>query len=422
MRNQFGLGLTIILGLIFLYYGFLSIKLLFPTKKKRIWGYVAYIGFLVVYALLFLNLRNFDANTKDGLYSWNLAYIMGVTVLHFFVALFFLIDDFRRMIVWLFKYFTPTKRKPAEESVRISRSKFLNRMGWMGGVTLFSSFFIGIKNKYNYQLRRVSIKVNKDAYAALKGLKFIHISDIHTGSFDDTSSVERGIDLINKENADFIFCTGDIVNNKTEEIYPYIDTLKKLKAKNGVYSILGNHDYGDYFKWATPEEKDANLAELKRIQVEELGWRLLMNEHEIISHNNKEFAIIGVENWGANMHFPKYGKMDDALAGIENKDCYKILLSHDPSHWDAEVKPKYSQIDLMLSGHTHGMQFGIDFSWFKWSPSQYVYKQWAGLYQDKQQQLYVNRGFGFLGYRGRVGILPEITVIEFEEAQENPVT
>ena len=190
----------------------------------------------------------------------------------------------------------------------------------------------------------------------------------------------------------------------------YMDVFNRLKAPMGVYSTLGTHDYGDYEQWESQQKKRENLERLKQIHGE-LGWKLLMNEHVVFDRNGEKIALIGIENWSAKARFPKYGKLNQAYTGSENIP-FKILMSHDPSHWDAEVRPSYSDIDLMLSGHTHGMQFGIELPWFKWSPVQYVYKQWAGLYEEMGQKLYVNRGFGFIGYPGRVGILPEITVIE----------
>jgi len=189
-----------------------------------------------------------------------------------------------------------------------------------------------------------------------------------------------------------------------------MDVFSKIKAPHGVFSTLGNHDYGDYVKWDTAEEKKQNLEALIKVH-QDLGWRLLMNENKSIEKNGEKIKIVGIENWGAKARFPKYGKMDEAMQGVNNDDV-AILLSHDPSHWEAEVIPKYSSIQLTLSGHTHGMQFGLENPYFKWSPVQWVYKQWAGIYENKDQQLYVNRGFGFIGYPGRVGILPEITLIE----------
>jgi predicted MPP superfamily phosphohydrolase len=216
--------------------------------------------------------------------------------------------------------------------------------------------------------------------------------------------------MILAENPDLILFTGDLVNDRADEMTDYMDVFSRLKAPMGVYSTLGNHDYGDYVNWPSPEAKVQNLEALKQVH-SRLGWRLLMNEHVPLERNGHKIALLGIENWGAKGRFPKYGRMDLAYPGTEQYP-FKILMSHDPSHWDAEVRVKYPDIDLMLAGHTHGMQFGVELPHFKWSPVQWMYKQWAGLYSEGSQHLYVNRGFGFIGYPGRVGILPEITVIE----------
>ncbi len=216
--------------------------------------------------------------------------------------------------------------------------------------------------------------------------------------------------MIIKQKPDLILFTGDLVNDRADEMKDYMDVFGRLNAPMGVYSSLGNHDYGDYVAWPSKEAKIENLERLKQVHAH-LGWRLLMNEHVLLEKSGQQIAVLGIENWGAKGRFPKYGKMSEAYPGTENIP-FKILLSHDPSHWDAEVKVKYPDIDLMLAGHTHGMQFGLENPYFKWSPVQWMYKQWAGLYEEGKQKLYVNRGYGFIGYPGRVGILPEITLIE----------
>ena len=208
-----------------------------------------------------------------------------------------------------------------------------------------------------------------------------------------------------------VLFTGDMVNNYADEFKPFIPLFKRIKAKDGKFSILGNHDYGDYVNWDTEEEKLVNLEKLKQVHAA-LGWRLLMNEHVVLEKGADKIALLGVENWSSKARFPKYGDLKKAYEGTELYP-FKILLSHDPSHWKGEVCESYKDIDLMLAGHTHGMQFGVELPGFKWSPVQYVYKEWAGLYTNNTQHLYINRGFGFIGYPGRVGILPEISVLEF---------
>ncbi|MEO5946229.1 MAG: metallophosphoesterase [Chitinophagaceae bacterium] len=333
-------------------------------------------------------------------------------------SFFFLIDDIRRGVQWIAGkiFFSKSEGENLQSEETISRSVFLSWAGMVVGGGLFGTLIYGFGNKYRYQVKRIKL-----SYANLppsfKGLKIVHISDIHSGSFTNKQAVMKGVEKIMREKPDLILFTGDLVNNTSDEMENYMDVFDKLKAPMGVYSTLGNHDYGDYASWETPEEKTANLKKLLDIQ-SALGWRLLMNEHVVLEKGAEQIALLGVENWSAKARFPKYGKMEEAYSGAE-KYPFKILMSHDPSHWKAEVLEKYPDIDLTLSGHTHGMQFGVEIPGFKWSPVQYVYKEWAGLYEKlavdnkgKGQKLYVNRGYGFIGYPGRVGILPEITVIE----------
>jgi predicted MPP superfamily phosphohydrolase len=229
-----------------------------------------------------------------------------------------------------------------------------------------------------------------------------------------TNHLEKAVRMILDQKPDVIFFTGDLVNDLHTEALEFRETLMKLQAPLGVYSILGNHDYGDYYQWHNAEDKHENLEKLKEFQ-RSLGWKLLTNEHTYIEKNGQRIGLIGVENWSARLNFRKYGDMKKSTYQMEPAD-FNILLSHDPSHWKAEILQEYKYIDLTLSGHTHGMQFGIEIPGFKWSPVQYVYKEWADLYSENEQHLYVNRGLGFLGYPGRVGILPEITLFELSNA------
>lgn len=312
--------------------------------------------------------------------------------------------------MWLIgKLYSNPSVEISQTAEGITRSQFLSWFGLVAGGTLFGTLIYGFSNKYNYQVKRLKL-----AYAnlpqAFKGLKIIHISDIHSGSFTDKTAVEKGISKVISENPDLILFTGDLVNDRASEMESYMDSFNQLKAPLGVFSTLGNHDYGDYVSWDSTEAKVTNLNKLKQVHAA-LGWKLLINEHVVLKKGGDEIALLGIENWSSKGRFPKYGKMDLAYPGSENYP-FKILMSHDPSHWDAQVRTTYPDIDLMLSGHTHGMQFGIELPGFKWSPVQFMYKQWAGLYEEGKQKLYVNRGFGFIGYPGRVGILPEITVIQ----------
>lgn len=335
---------------------------------------------------------------------------IGWVITQITLVLFFLVDDLRRGTFWTMgQVASAAGAKFMNTENGIPRSTFLNWLGLGVSSTLFFSLLYGFGNKYKYQL--VHKKVNiKNLPEAFKGFKIVHISDIHSGSLKEKASVQKGIELIQKQNADLILFTGDIVNDRATEMEDWKDVFGQLTAPKGVFSTLGNHDYGDYVQWPSKAAKEENLNALKQVHAS-MGWKLLMNENVSIEQGGAQIKLVGIENWGAKARFPKYGKMDEAMVGIDPNEVI-ILMSHDPSHWEAQVIVEYPHVDLMLSGHTHGMQFGLENPYFKWSPVQWVYKQWAGLYQQGAQQLYVNRGFGFLGYPGRVGIMPEITVLE----------
>ena len=337
---------------------------------------------------------------------------VGLFLAKIIASIFFLTDDIRRTFVWIWQAFNKGVNQGITADAvgdTISRSAFLSWAGVLVGGGLFSTLIYGMNNRYRYQVTKNKLRFST-LPEAFNGLKVVHISDIHSGSFNDKAAVLKGVEKIMKQNPDLILFTGDLVNNVAVEMEDYIEVFKKLNAPMGVYATLGNHDYGDYVAWESKEAKQQNLQQLKNV-FDELGWKLLMNEHVVFSKNNEEIALIGIENWSAKARFPKYGNMQKAYEGTE-KYPFKILMSHDPSHWKAQVIPSFSSVDLTLSGHTHGMQFGLELPGIKWSPVQYMYKEWAGLYEYENQKLYVNRGFGFLGYPGRVGVLPEITVLE----------
>jgi hypothetical protein len=325
-------------------------------------------------------------------------------------SIFFIIDDVRRILQWGgTKAVNLVNGNSATVGEGISRSIFLSWLGVGVGSGLFGSLLYGFSNKYKYKVEKKKVSFD-NLPEAFKGLKIVHISDIHSGSLDDVKAVEKGINRILELKPDLVFFTGDLVNNVATEMNGLKEVFAKIKAPLGVFSILGNHDYGDYVQWPSKEAKAENLNQLKAVHAE-MGWRLLLNEHVAIKKDGTSIGLIGVENWGAKANFSRYGDLQKAYDGADQYP-FKILLSHDPSHWDAEVCKHYTDIDLMLSGHTHGMQFGVEIPGFRWSPVQYVYKQWSGLYHNESQKLYVNRGFGFLGYPGRVGMLPEITLLE----------
>lgn len=331
-----------------------------------------------------------------------------------FVVLFLLIDDIIRSGKWAFfktkQIIQPESSNPPADA--LSRSEFLAKTGLaVGAIPLVAMSYGIISGAHDYRVKRVTIYL-PNLPKAFHGLKLAQLSDIHSGSFYNKKAVQGGIELLQKEKADLIFFTGDLVNNKAEELNEYIDVFSKVKAPLGVYSVLGNHDYGDYVEWSSLEAKQKNLNDLKRGH-KTLGWDLLINENRILEMNGDKIAIIGVENFGAKGRFPKYGKIKPAYEGTEDIPV-KLLLSHDPSHWDYQINKEYKDIDVMFSGHTHGFQFGVEIAGIKWSPVKYMYEQWGGLYQKENQYLYVNRGFGFLGFPGRIGMPPEITVFEFK--------
>ncbi|TJZ60406.1 metallophosphoesterase [Sphingobacterium olei] len=361
-------------------------------------------------------------------FSLPLAYRSVVLVAFFMTAackfifiLILLIDDIRRGGVWIARLFKPKNKIALAEHTEvleaplperpkngISRSEFLTKSGLVvASLPLFPLSWGVISSAYDYRIRRQKL-VLPNLPKAFHGMKLAQISDVHSGSFYNHKAVLGGIEMVLGEKPDMIFFTGDLVNNVASEMRDYQDIFSKLKADLGVFSTLGNHDYGDYYygKGDSPEKRTnlQHLIETHKV----MGWDLLMDENRTIRVGNDEISIVGVQNWGTG-RFPKKGDLTKALMGTEDK-AVKLLLSHDPSHWRAQVLD--TDIDVMFAGHTHGMQFGVRGEHFQWSPAKYIYKEWAGLYKKDDKQLYVNTGYGFLGYPGRVGILPEITVFE----------
>jgi predicted MPP superfamily phosphohydrolase len=414
MRNRSGWWMIVIVMILLDLYVFQVVKSLTSeaSEKTRLVVYSIYwtLSIAAIAAILILPYLDTDSWPKT-LRNYIFTFVAGLFIAKLLASIFFLLDDIRRGITWIISKIFPgndSSVNPAN-AWNLTRSAFMSWVGVGLGGSFLGLFSYGLTNKYNYQVKRLRLSFN-NLPQSFKGLKIVQISDVHSGSFGNKDAVARGIDMILKENADIIFFTGDLVNDRSDEMEDYMDVFGRLKAPMGVYSTLGNHDYGDYVQWESAEAKRQNLDNLKQ-RHRTLGWRLLMNEHIALEKNNEKIAILGIENWSAKSQFPKYGRMADAYKGSEAYP-FKILLSHDPTHWDAEVRTKYTDVDLMLAGHTHGMQFGLETPFFKWSPVQWVYKQWAGLYEEGNQKLYINRGYGFIGYPGRVGILPEITVIE----------
>ena len=382
-----------------------------PERKQMVaWIYWGFSAFVVVLMLVAVAIGPLNAPRWVRVYLFSVVLVVEISKLVGLVFVF--TDDVLRLFRWLAQLVQP-KSAPSEGN-GISRLRFLNQMALVMAAIPFASLLYGmVKGAYDYRVKRITLKF-PNLPEAFDGMVMGQISDLHTGSFSDPTHLNQAFDILLGHKPDVIVFTGDLVNDRASETQGFEETFRRLKAPLGVYSTLGNHDYGDYVAWESPQAKAANLQELKAVHAAS-GWDLLMNEHRILERGGQRIALIGVENWGASLRFPKYGKLSQALAGAETAP-FKILLSHDPSHWDAEVNRLHPDVDLTLSGHTHGMQFGVELPGFKWSPVQYFYKQWAGLYQKGSQYLYVNRGLGFIGYPGRVGIKPEITLLEFKRA------
>ncbi len=340
-------------------------------------------------------------------------YIIGIFITFFVPKLLLVIfmfgEDIIRLFIGLFSKFGVQS-----SSFHLpSRRKFVSTIALGVAAIPFTSLIYGmVRGKYNYKVHEYALEFD-NLPDAFNGYKVTQISDVHSGSFTNKEKVKYAVDLVNKQNGDIILFTGDLVNNEATEMDAWKETFGSLSAKDGVFSVLGNHDYGDYVKWSSDTEKKQNLIDLKTTQ-REMGWDLLLNENRTITKNGESIKLIGVENWGIG-GFKKAGDLDKACEGVDASE-FKILMSHDPSHWQEQVKSHPKNIELTLSGHTHGMQFGIEIpGLIKWSPVKYRYENWAGIYEELGSMLNVNRGFGYLAYPGRVGIWPEISVITLKQ-------
>lgn len=392
----------------------LDIYIFYATKGflKR-WNPDVQLAFKIFYWLIsilplvivFIYGKGGREHPSGDVLKWASAFLFILFSAKLIFAIFLGIDDFWRLIKWASGKLFP------ESAPNLERQKFLVTTGALFAGSLFSLLSFGIiKGAHNYKVRTRRIAIN-GLPTALEGLKIVQISDIHSGSFWNKKAVADGIQKINDLNPDLIFFTGDLVNDKAKEFEPVKILFAQLKAKYGIFSVLGNHDYGDYAIFPDEEglTKEQNLSNLMNHQ-KSIGWKLLNNENEIIEIAGEKVAILGVENWSAHLRFPKYGDLKKAYENTQEA-ALKLLLSHDPSHWQAEIVKNFNDIAITFSGHTHGMQFGIDSKYYRWSPVQYQYKEWADLYAEKNQYLYVNRGFGYIGYPGRVGFYPEIAEI-----------
>ncbi len=420
MSSSRFITLGILIGLLLLVdlYVFQAVKAVAENTayKRFIYSFYWAISILSVAGIFwynFVQLENVPINKT---------LIIGFVFVNYFSKLFVVIilfiDDFIRLSKWIASFFSknsatiPTTSTPVtSEDNHITRSDFLMKTALIAGAVPLATMSFGIlSGAHDYRIRRKTLYL-PNLPKAFDGIRIAQLSDIHSGSFFNKVAVKGGVEMLLSEKPDVIFFTGDLVNNTAKEVEEYVPIFEKVKAPLGVYTILGNHDYGDYVRWNSLEAKQQNLEDLITAH-QQMGWDLLLDEHRFIEVDKEKIAVIGVENWGTG-RFPKYGNLSEAYKGVEEAPV-KLLLSHDPSHWDAQIRPQFPDIDLTLSGHTHGMQFGIEIGDFRWSPVKYRYKQWADLYKEGNQYLYVNRGYGYIGFPGRVGILPEITLLELK--------
>jgi predicted MPP superfamily phosphohydrolase len=394
------------------YYVFQGIQTITQTLKWRaLWNILYWVVAILPVVLIVSGFGSI--NKPGGLSSFQqLVFNLFITlfVTKIFVLIFLLGEDVFRIFTGIFKKVSGTNLEGAP--LMPERREMVSKVALMFAAIPFASFIYGItKGKYSYKIHRKELFF-KDLPEAFNGFTITQISDVHAGSFDDKNAVHEGIKLIQELNSDVFVFTGDMVNNRAEEIEPFKDIFGSIKAKHGQFSILGNHDYGDYVAWESPRHKTENLNRLKQHHAD-MGYKLLLDEHIRIQKDNESIVLAGVENWGKG--FGERGDLQKALHGTNDKD-FKVLLSHDPSHWDEQVKVNQNPIHLTLSGHTHGMQMGVEIPGFKWSPVKFRYKNWAGLAAHEDRHLYVNRGYGFIGFTGRVGIWPEITVLTLRKA------
>ncbi|MFO8148182.1 MAG: metallophosphoesterase, partial [Bacteroidota bacterium] len=388
-------------------YAFQAIR----TISKSYWFIVPYL--LVSLAILIYFIFQWSQPNPDGGFNggrgYSLGFVLAFMAANIIATLFMFGEDIFRLSIGLYDKIIPSS---AENFSIPSRRKFLSQLA-LGVATIpFASLLYGMyQGKYNYKVLKYTLFF-EDLPSSFDGYKITQISDIHSGSFDNQKKIAYAIDLINEQESDTVLFTGDLVNNLAVEMDPWISIFSNIKAKDGVFSVLGNHDYGDYVAWENDDAKHTNLENLKNVH-SKMGWDLLLNEHRFIEKNGERLAFVGVENWGSG-GFKKNGDLDKAGNGLKPED-FKVLLSHDPSYWQEKIKNDPNNYQLTLSGHTHGMQFGIEIpGWFKWSPVQYRYENWAGIYEEFGRYINVNRGFGYLAYPGRVGIWPEISVIELK--------
>lgn len=380
------------------------------TRSNLVIIIYIFISVAVVGNFIYQWMQPSEGSVLSGARGYAFGFLLAVMLAKLLMTLFMLGED-------IYRIGAGTVNKFSEDSFDMpSRRKFIGQLALGIAAIPFASVLYGMyQGRYNFRVLRYTLYF-EDLPDAFDGYKLSQISDVHSGSFDNKDKIKYGVDLLNKQESDLVVFTGDLVNNVASEMEPWKEMFSSIKAKDGVYSVLGNHDYGDYKNWSSAEEKVENLNKLKNTHAE-MGWNLLLNEHRFIEKNGQRLALVGVENWGIG-GFKKAGDLDAAADGLSAKD-FKVLLSHDPSHWQEMVKNDDKNFHLTLSGHTHGMQFGIEIpGWFRWSPVQYRYKNWAGIYEEFGRYINVNRGFGYLAFPGRVGIWPEISVIELKKGSK----
>ena len=378
-----------------------------PVSRRWIYFGIYWLVTLVSWSGIFLYARLDPADFKNLRLILLSMFFVNIVAKVFAVAI-LLVDDLRRGTLWLVELLSPS-----ETTYSKSRSDFMAKTALIAGAIPVGVFSFGIiSGAHDYRVRKRTLSF-PNLPSAFDGIRIAQLSDIHTGSFFNKTAVKGGVDMVIGEKPDLILFTGDLVNDESAEARAYLDVFKHLKAPLGVHSVMGNHDYGDYRSWPSQEAKMKDIRDLHDMHGY-MGWQIMLNENKEIAVDGESIGLLGVENWGKG-RFSKYGDLAKTYTGMEEVP-FKVLMSHDPSHWDAQIRPEYPDIDLTLSGHTHGMQFGVEIGNWRWSPSKFVYKQWADLYQEGNQSLYVNRGFGFIGYPGRVGILPEITILELKRS------
>ncbi len=390
------------------------------TQKVIGIGYWGLTIFSIAGLFVVFNYTPATAPVRASFRTFLMAGIFIFYISKIFSVLVLFIDDIIRFFKWVVSFFQSSPPQPATVAQNlepvatgISRSDFLAKSALaLGGLHMGGMTWGILSGAHDYHVRKVTLNL-KNLPKQFDGMRIAQLSDIHSGSFFNKTAVKGGVEMLIKEKPDMFFFTGDLVNNIAPEVKDYIEIFSKIKAPLGTFSTLGNHDYGDYTQWVSAEKKRQNLNDLIEAH-KTMGWDILLDEHREVKVDGEKLAVLGIQNWGAG-GFSKYGNLEKAHAGTQEYPV-KLLLSHDPSHWRGQVLPQYKDIDVAFAGHTHGMQYGVELGSFKWSPVQLRYKEWAGLYEENDQKLYVNRGFGYIGYPGRVGIYPEITIFELKSA------